>query len=490
MKKTGLLLLLLLMPLLLLSFGRDAAAAGNAKIIMDNKELIMPAGVTVENAKGNILVPIRVVTTNLGYDVQWEKKTQKVTLQKNGKVVELAVGSKIAYSDGISMDLTAAPKQTKNTVLVPLKFVGQQFGLQVGWDNVDKIVYLTGNSSNGNEGVDNGEPNNGTVGTDPVNPAAPGGSDNVTSPVATSQVMGAVFNENRLMIASAAGAKPVVTLMNNPYRIVVDFPNTIFSTDFAGGIVAGKLDTTGYPQVSEVRYSLFSQSPATVRFVIQMTGNYPYQVIADEASGLVTIDLNMPGSGPVTGGGYTGTGQPVVVLDAGHGGTQPGATSLTKRLEKDFNLAVILKAAALLQQESGITVVLTRNDDRTLGLQERVDIAEAMQADLFISLHANAMPTTYPSWNKVTGSETYYTRSESLLLAQIMHKHLVAGTGFKDNGVRSKSLHVTRETSMPAVLLEAGYLTNSGDEAALYSEGLQDALAREIVSGIKEYLGM
>ncbi|MNN63198.1 N-acetylmuramoyl-L-alanine amidase LytC precursor [compost metagenome] len=141
-------------------------------------------------------------------------------------------------------------------------------------------------------------------------------------------------------------------------------------------------------------------------------------------------------------------------------------------------------------QEGLVDVVFTRTDDSTLGLQDRVNIAEAARANLFISVHANAMPSSYTNWDKVNGSETYYSRTESLPLAQIMHKHLVLGTGFKDNGVRNKSLHVTRETSMPAVLLEAGYLTNGGNEAALYNEQLQDSLAREIVAGIKEYLGL
>lgn len=117
-------------------------------------------------------------------------------------------------------------------------------------------------------------------------------------------------------------------------------------------------------------------------------------------------------------------------------------------------------------------------------------IAQAANATLFVSLHANSLDVSYPNRSKVNGSETYYSRSESLPLAEIMQKHLVAGTGFKDNGVRSKSLHVTRETRMPAVLLEAGYLTNAGDEAGLYSEQLQNNLAREIVAGIKEYLGL
>jgi N-acetylmuramoyl-L-alanine amidase len=224
--------------------------------------------------------------------------------------------------------------------------------------------------------------------------------------------------------------------------------------------------------------------------VIQTVGSQPYRLSTDESTGLVTLDLNVTSNeGNVTGGSGM-TGKPVVVLDAGHGGTQSGAVSLTGKLEKDFNLAVIRKVQTLLMQEALVDVVFTRTEDITLGLQDRVNIAEAAKANLFISVHGNSLELGYPNRDKINGSETYYSRSESLPFAKIMHKHLVAGTGFKDNGVRSKSLHVTRETSMPAVLLEVGYLTNTGNESGMYSEQLQDKLAREIVAGIKEYLGL
>ncbi|MFD1905631.1 N-acetylmuramoyl-L-alanine amidase [Paenibacillus rhizoplanae] len=144
-----------------------------------------------------------------------------------------------------------------------------------------------------------------------------------------------------------------------------------------------------------------------------------------------------------------------------------------------------------MTQEGWADVIYTRTSDVTLGLQDRVKIAQAANATLFISLHANSLDTAYPNRDKVNGSETYYSRSESLPLAEIMQKAPGSGNRLqKNNGVRSKSLHVTRETRMPAILLEAGYLTNAGDEAGLYSEQLQNNLAREIVAGIKEYLGL
>ncbi len=514
MKRAGRVLLLLLLPLLLLSFtGYEASAAAGStgRIVLDNKELTMPKGIALENVNGSVMIPIRVVVENLGFQVLWEQKTRKVTVQQDGKSIELAVGRKTANADGVTLDLNAAPKQNGGTVLVPIRFVSEQFGLKVGWDNMDKTVYLTGGSSSGTDNAASptatptatyspaptptATPLIGTVDDDITGSASP---TPVPQTVVGPQVKGAVFSENRLIVAVTGAVKPSVTVITNPDRIVVDFPGAAFAPEFAGslpGIAAngspqGKLDVTGYPLVSELRYALFSVSPPTVRFVIQTTSSQPYQLSTDESTGLVTIDLNVlsnVGGSPAV---PVGSGKPIVVLDAGHGGTQPGAISVTGKKEKDFNLAVIRKVGALLIQNSLVEVIFTRTDDITLGLQDRVNIAEAAKANLFISVHANAMPTTYTNWNNVNGSETYYSRSESLPLAQIMHKHLVAGTGFKDNGVRNKSLHVTRETSMPAVLLEAGYLTNLGDEAALYGASLQDRLAREIAAGIMEYLGL
>ena len=177
-------------------------------------------------------------------------------------------------------------------------------------------------------------------------------------------------------------------------------------------------------------------------------------------------------------------GKKVVVIDAGHGDQDPGAIGVTGKREKDFNLAMALKVEALLKKESKIDVVLTRSDDTFLALKERVKIAQDIKADIFISIHANSGPTA------ANGVETFYTRSNSKALATVMHKYLLQSSGLKDRGVKTASLHVTRETTMPAVLLEGGFLSNKSDEAALFTESFQNSVAKGIVAGIKEYLGI
>lgn len=88
-------LLLLLLPLFLLSFtGREAAAAGSSsgRIIMDNQELALPKGIKLENVNGSVMIPVRVVVENLGFEVLWEQQARKVTVHQDGKSIELAVG--------------------------------------------------------------------------------------------------------------------------------------------------------------------------------------------------------------------------------------------------------------------------------------------------------------------------------------------------------------------------------------------------------------
>jgi len=176
-----------------------------------------------------------------------------------------------------------------------------------------------------------------------------------------------------------------------------------------------------------------------------------------------------------------------VVIDPGHGGEDPGAEGASGSYEKDFTLAVSLKVASLLEDVPDVKVYLTRDKDVFLSSEtrDRPNFANKLEADLFISIHANtfADPT-------VSGTETFYYHDNSLGLANIIHRHVVAATGFHDRGVSQENFFVLRDTTMPATLLEIGYLTNPADEQTMLTEEFQQAVAEAIVDGIKEYLGL
>lgn len=185
-------------------------------------------------------------------------------------------------------------------------------------------------------------------------------------------------------------------------------------------------------------------------------------------------------SGPV----YTGKVYKVVI-DPGHGGEDPGATSVSGRFEKDFNLSVSLAIAAKLEHDPQIQIELTRTGDAFISTHEsyRPEFANNLPADLFISIHGN----TYEDAS-ASGTESFYYHDESQAFAETIHKHVIQATGLKDRGVKVENFFVVRETEMPAVLLELGYLTNPGDEARMWTFDFQEAVASAIIDGIREYL--
>ncbi|QSF43143.1 N-acetylmuramoyl-L-alanine amidase [Paenibacillus tianjinensis] len=479
MKKFAFMLLLMLFVLILPEHGQ--AAAGNNQIFLDGKELTAGQEVPVENVNSSIMVPLRMIAENLGYKVGWNQTSKTVTIEQQGKTVKLIVDQTTASVDDKTVILTNAPLNRSGTTLVPIRFVSEQFGLTVSWDNTQKVVNLiTPETGGNNTGSDSG--------------ASDGGTSVVVPPAETTNnltmVNGISFSENRLTIAMEGNAVPKVSKMSGPDRIVVDLPNATFSDLFGTGQVLdpnlnGSLSVTDYPDVSGVRYSLYSTNPYTVRFVIDLKTPKNYSVdISGDTSKLVVIDLNAVSTGD-TATQPGNSGRKLIVLDAGHGAKDSGAIGVTKKYEKNFNLAVVLKAAELLKKESNIDVVLTRSDDTFLELKDRAAMANNLHADLFISVHANSSASS-----AATGSETYYQRASSKALASVMHKYLVQATGLSDRGVRYGNFHVIRETTMPAVLLEVGYLSNKGDESLLFSEALQNRVAAGMVSGIKEYLGL
>ncbi|QDS34062.1 N-acetylmuramoyl-L-alanine amidase [Brevibacillus brevis] len=175
-----------------------------------------------------------------------------------------------------------------------------------------------------------------------------------------------------------------------------------------------------------------------------------------------------------------------IVIDPGHGGKDHGAEGVSGRVEKDFTLQLARKVQELAEQDSRIEVYLTRSDDRFLSSKERErpQFANQLGADLFISLHGNTY--TDPT---VSGTETYYFHPESLLLAESIQKHVRDATGFQDRGVKKGDFFVVKDTNMPAVLLEVGYLTNPSDEQKLFEEDFQYRIAASVIEGIQDYLG-
>ncbi|WP_379129003.1 N-acetylmuramoyl-L-alanine amidase [Paenibacillus sp. sgz500958] len=489
MKKLGFIGLLFLL-LLVVGPGRIQAEAAQTHINLNGTEIEMPKETQVQLVNGTVMVPLRLVTVNLKYDVKWDNVTKTAVITQSDSTLKLTLNNPVAESSGKQVQLKVAPYLVGTVTYVPLAFVGTETGTDVSWDNISKTAYLVTPVKTPDSG-----PSNGTGGAGSGGGAAETGK-NV-------QLMNLSFSDNRLVIAVSGSVTPNVFPLTGKDRIVVELPGTEFAQSFIqspmlANKLSGTMAITGYPDISAIRYSLFSNDPSTIRVVMDMNSAKPYSVI-NAGDGLVIIDLNEKSSDdpatvdpadPISPPDTTVPfGRQIIVIDAGHGGKDPGAISTaTKRTEKDFTLATALKIAALLDNDPNLEVVLTRSDDTYPTLQERAKLANDLKAALFVSIHANSIEAG--SKTNPSGTETYYTRAESLQFAKVVHKYLVPASGLTDRSIRQSSLHVTRETKMPAILLECGYMSNSKDEALLFNASYQQKIAEAVVAGIKEYLGL
>lgn len=176
----------------------------------------------------------------------------------------------------------------------------------------------------------------------------------------------------------------------------------------------------------------------------------------------------------------------IICIDPGHGGKDPGATGGGVQ-EKAVVLNVAKKIGAFLEAR-GCTVMLTRDTDIFVELSDRARMVNAAKADLYVSVHCNSVRDNA----RATGMEVYhYTHASeaSKRAARVIYDKLLPVCGLRGRGVKSKDLAVLRETAMPAVLVELGFISNPSDRAKLTNFAWQDDAAQAIADGIVEAVG-
>jgi N-acetylmuramoyl-L-alanine amidase len=181
---------------------------------------------------------------------------------------------------------------------------------------------------------------------------------------------------------------------------------------------------------------------------------------------------------------------PIIVLDPGHGGKDPGAINGTF-YEKDVVLDIAKRAEKYLREKYGYTVKLTRSTDIFIETYNRAPLAKSMGGVVFVSLHNNADPK-----RKADGIETYYSAntnqaSRSRSLATSIQNNLMSmmsSSGMGSRGVKSAAFTVINHSLMPSALVELGFITSAKDVALLRNGGSRQKMAEGVAEGIVEYL--
>jgi len=312
-----------------------------------------------------------------------------------------------------------------------------------------------------------------------------------------------------------------------PPRIYVDLLGTRLMMDSTQPIVVQD------GLLRQVRVSQFS--PDVVRVVLDMSSlnGYnafllpdPYRLVIDiQGEALASLERKRELPRPRESKKPQNGALRKIVLDPGHGGKDSGAIGVGGVAEKDIVLSVAKRLAKKLKNEMGVDVVLTRRDDTFIPLEDRTAIANAEEADLFISLHTNASPNA-----GARGIETYYLDNttdeaairlaarenatsrkgvtdlqfilsdltqnskleDSISLAHRLQSALVSVVGQKhgevrDLGVKKAQFFVLVGAKMPSVLVELFFVTNKDDARALQRSSYQEAIIEALYQGIKRY---
>ncbi len=212
-----------------------------------------------------------------------------------------------------------------------------------------------------------------------------------------------------------------------------------------------------------------------------------YCTVKEDGDNLVITAYNQHAAGE------SGLRGKVIVVDPGHGGSDPGAIGRVLGVtDAEVGLTVGQKLRDMLEAD-GATVIMTRDTDVRLGLPERSAKANNAEADLFISIHANSSTNTAPSGIQIyyyapSGNANLYAQSYvRKTLATEVSDGMQAATGTKSE-VRTANYAVLRETDRPAILVETGFLSNAAEEALLAQDSYRQKLAQGIYDGVVEYL--
>lgn len=301
-------------------------------------------------------------------------------------------------------------------------------------------------------------------------------------------------------------------------------PDARWYMDIKGAILtaAGRDEPEGTEAVKSLRVRQLANAPPTVRVALTLDGRKRVDIVpfaggltvnvpGEEVNDVTRTGVGVSGSGsggrtdtpPVTvaspssvkpsvnAAPYLGANPRLIVIDPGHGGSDPGAHNATT-MEKDLNLDVSQRLRSLLLAR-GWMVQMTRSTDVDVygrnasdrsELQARCDVANAAGARMFISVHTNSYTNSLPS-----GTTTYYFKPQDLPLAEAIHRRMLPLLSTKDDGVIKNRFYVIAHTTMPAVLIETAFLSNPNDAELLRSTDFLQRIAQGIAEGVRDYAG-
>lgn len=428
----------------------DAEEKDYIKIYLNEDEIKADVAPFISNDR--VLVPVRMIFESLDAEVEWKSKQKKVIINSEDKEFVFTINSDVAYINDKKYILDVRAQIVNDRTFIPLRFLAENLDMNVEWSDKERCVFI---------------------------------SDKVKINYIN---LKEVELEEDIITAYLDGNEEVEyekMILDNPKRLVIDILNCVNNSK------AADYEETEY--YNAFRFAQFSTDPMITRMVVELNEEYAYKIATTENK-LKILFNTKTGNNDSDEEDVKNTKLKTVVIDAGHGGKDPGALGLDENekiilMEKDVNLKIALKVYNLLKKED-LNVYITRKKDEFLELSEIVAFANSKEADLLVSIHNNAAenPETYGTMTMYAYDDVKEGHDMSgKELATIIQKHMVKATKSKNYGpVKNSALYIIRKANMPAVITESLFITNEEDREKLMSDDYIEEIAVAIYKGIME----
>lgn len=327
-----------------------------------------------------------------------------------------------------------------------------------------------------------------------------------------SNIIGAVYKDSELQILYQEGDWYQVLYMGQVAWIHGDYVDIITTPSAAQAdsvqdiptdstvVVIGNAQSTNIRSLASMDGEVIHTAGPGERFqYIESVGSWFHirinenltGYVADSVATLSTVETQAESvaSQDLTGSQYarsiSNISEATIVIDAGHGGRDSGAVSADNSIfEKDITLSTAILLRNRLQ-DAGANVILSRSSDEFVSLDDRVITGHNYQADLFISLHYDAIEVA----NSMSGTTTYYYSESNLELANTVNRYLAQLGPLKNNGVRHGNYYVLRANNQPSILLELGYMNSDIDIQHIDTLAYQSTIVEAVYQALREYYG-
>jgi N-acetylmuramoyl-L-alanine amidase len=459
--------------------GKNVKYSGTIyKITIDGKELKTDFPGIIFNKV--TMLPVRAVFEKLGGKVVWNSKTQLMDVTYNGSKLQFKNNDVNVKMDGKAYKLQTQAKKINDRLIIPVDFMKNVKGLTVDVDSKTTSINIkiakTAPPKNQNQGT---KPDN-SNGQVNETPADEGNSVPVKQVINTNITY--ISNQDRIYFAfKGIALTSTSSAIKKYFTENYDEETKKYTITIPASQNINLAEATYKISDANVDSIVISKDETTLNTNIDFNVKQDFTFYTSYNEDLKQTEVNLLTPAKED--------EKLVVIDAGHGGLDPGASGGTT-LEKDVNLNIALKLDKLLKAKN-IKTFMLRQDDTFVGLYDRPYIANALNATLFLSIHNNSFDGT-----SANGTETLYYPEKAgdksftgQKFAQLIQNSLMSNLDtYNRKTVSRPGLVVLKYTHMPSSLAEIGFLTNPGDLKRLNDQDFQQKTAQALCDAIVQAL--